>query len=837
MLSDNKIDQLGFRSFFAKPFFYYAVGILTFFFSYIVVNFIYNLVMSVIRFIGRGNFRIEKSSLSYFEGLFSFKAFFFAGGFILFIIAVALCGFLAFKAAHDYKFFFDPFSLLSKDAFRNRWTTRDEIKKQYKAVPLTKENYRGESGHIVSRIGSSLYIDTDPVNMMYQGSTRSGKGEGFIFPQIDVHSRAEIKPSLVIADPKEENFKSSKKTLQKRGYNVWLFNLIDTVKGMGYNPFHLSVKYYKEKRYSESKELARSFAFQIFHADEKTSQEPIWKNTATDLFTALIVANIDDLIRKDEEANFIYEQRFKRKQKLYDELSEDEKKNADIRWDALYAEHKDEFINKAYENAAYIPSSIEFKRSCMYEKAITPFSVINFFQELCNIALSEEEISDIDLQNQKIETALDAYFMQREQYDYAKSLYLSIKSAGDRTKGSVYTNMQSALTIFALDNIRRLTSKNEIDIEQLGYGDKPIALFLCVPFEEKSNYFLACTLIAQINIYLAKLARKSKGKLHRKVYFILDEFINFPVIENFSRYVSVGLGLGIYYTIFLQSIAQLSSKYKDDFDEILDNFGNQLYLLGAKESPKYFSELLGKRYGIKLEKTGALWSREKSVMEQIEESPLISEEKLKSLREGESVLNRVTKRKNLEGKAIFSYPIINEYNEVFNYAKDSFKDRLKRKFELYKMGQDEKLEAIIQKAKDIGSIDIEQKAYGTAALFRYEYLQDDFPNATELDFNDLCEWDLSHIDLDDYMRDINEVVVDILKLDDEIESMPNLKIKDHRFYNSLNYLLKSELGERYREIFRYSEDDSLINMLHKVRNSSDLSDNLKKIIENEILAA
>ena len=45
--------------------------------------------------------------------------------------------------------------------------------------------------------------------------TRSGKGEMFVFPIIDILSRAEEKASLVITDPKLELYKSSFQTLKK----------------------------------------------------------------------------------------------------------------------------------------------------------------------------------------------------------------------------------------------------------------------------------------------------------------------------------------------------------------------------------------------------------------------------------------------------------------------------------------------------------------------------------------------------------------------------------------------------------------------------------------------
>ena len=127
----------------------------------------------------------------------------------------------------------------------------------------------------------------------------------------------------------------------------------------------------------------------------------------------------------------------------------------------------------------------------------------------------------------KADTALDDYFNQRPPLDYAKALYASIKSAGDRTKGSVYINMQSALSIFLQDNIARLTAESDIDIREIGFNtEHPTAVFIGIPTEDRSNHFLALTFITQVFQYLWKLSKHGANKVDREVQFIFDEFAN-----------------------------------------------------------------------------------------------------------------------------------------------------------------------------------------------------------------------------------------------------------------------------------------------------------------------
>ena len=91
----------------------------------------------------------------------------------------------------------------------NRFTTEKELVKQYKSIPETETEdernnggYEGKGGVIISRIGENIFLDDSPTNNLIIGTTRSGKGEMFILPTIDIYSRAKEKASLVVNDPK-----------------------------------------------------------------------------------------------------------------------------------------------------------------------------------------------------------------------------------------------------------------------------------------------------------------------------------------------------------------------------------------------------------------------------------------------------------------------------------------------------------------------------------------------------------------------------------------------------------------------------------------------------------
>lgn len=73
-----------------------------------------------------------------------------------------------------------------------------------------------------------------------------------------------------------------------------------------------------------------------------------------------------------------------------------------------------------------------------------------------------------------------------------------IETSSDRTRGSIYTNMLSQLGVFIDENIAKMTAESTLNLKDLGFGDKPIAVFLGIPDYDKSNHFIASTFVRQL---------------------------------------------------------------------------------------------------------------------------------------------------------------------------------------------------------------------------------------------------------------------------------------------------------------------------------------------------
>lgn len=609
---------------------------------------------------------------------------------LIFLLALDACTAYKMKVAWSEEYF----NIGQKGD--ERWTTEEEIKQQFLEIPDKNESFPGYGGTIVSRMGNKLYIDTSPVNNMIIGITRSGKGEMYVFPSIDVYSRAEKKASLVINDMKLELYKSSKKTLEKRGYKVYLLNFDDPIHSMGFNPLTVIIELAVNGDYENAELLAQAFAFSIFNPDEPTNTDRFWNDASSSLLSALILAHLEDCLRMDEIENDKRYRTWKKKRDAYDTLNDDVKKKAIELYEKEKIKKEDIILNPAL---MYLPEDAVYEKKHDNVKKINMYSIINTFTELARV--HNPDNPDI--------TALDIYFSKRPQLDRAKLKYAAIEIAGDKPKSSVFGVMLSRLTTFTYESMAKMTAESSFDLEEIGFGEKPVAVFLGLPDYDTSKHFLATVFIRQVSLVLSKRANRDRsGKCKRLVKFIVDEAGNMPAIEGLETYITMNLGRNISYDFYIQSYSQFEKKYGEGWKTIKGNCGNQIYILTSDgDTAQTFSEDLGNETIVDLQRTGEKLSTHKHFMENTQEKPLLNRNQLMRLNEGECVVKRVMKRKDLNGNRVEPTPIFNSEES------------------------------------------------GKRFLYRYEYLTDTFPNPNEIDLYEINTADRSHINLRERVWDYN----------------------------------------------------------------------------------
>ncbi|MGP9043209.1 VirD4-like conjugal transfer protein, CD1115 family [Cytobacillus kochii] len=257
-------------------------------------------------------------------------------------------------------------------------------------------------------------------------------------------------------------------------------------------------------------------------------------------------------------------------------------------------------------------------------------------------------------------TKLDFFFGSLPPNNPAKLQYATIQFSQGVTRSGIFTGTMAELKNYTYDTIAKMTSHNTFNIEDLGYGEKPIALFIVYPDWDDSNYTIISTFLSQVAAVLSEKATLSrKGELPRRVRHLFEEVANIPPIEGLDRSLAVGLSRGLLYCLVIQNTAQLEDKYGEKMAEsIIGNCGNQIYIMSDDiKDAEEFSKKLGVKTIVTSDRSGGSLSTDKSYNEKEEERPLLMPDELRRLKKGEWVLLRTKKRETKEGERVHAYPI------------------------------------------------------------------------------------------------------------------------------------------------------------------------------------
>lgn len=216
-----------------------------------------------------------------------------------------------------------------------------------------------------------------------------------------------------------------------------------------------------------------------------------------------------------------------------------------------------------------------------------------------NFSMVMELLSAGEVQenNDSYQSPLDILFYQlsiREPNHIAVKYYNYYRSGSGKTLKSIQITLMSRLEKFNLKSLAALTITDELDLPSL--GEKKVALFAQIPDNDGSFNFVVSMLYTQIFQQLFSLAdRKYGGSLPVHVHFLMDEFSNVALPDDFEKILSVMRSREISASIILQNMAQLKALFDKQWESIVGNCDSFLYLGGnEKESHKYVSELLGK---------------------------------------------------------------------------------------------------------------------------------------------------------------------------------------------------------------------------------------------------
>lgn len=175
-----------------------------------------------------------------------------------------------------------------------------------------------------------------------------------------------------------------------------------------------------------------------------------------------------------------------------------------------------------------------------------------------------------------------------------------MRGAGDTIR-SIIISANSRLAKLENKQVLRLLSKDDLNLAELGTGvsndgHTKTALFCVIPDSDKSYNFIIGILYTQIFQELYYQADFNYGgRLPIHVTFMLDEFANVALPDDYCSLLSTMRSREISSVIIIQNLAQIKALFKDTWETIPGNCDTLVYLGGNEQSThEYVSKLLGK---------------------------------------------------------------------------------------------------------------------------------------------------------------------------------------------------------------------------------------------------
>jgi type IV secretion system protein VirD4 len=205
--------------------------------------------------------------------------------------------------------------------------------------------------------------------------------------------------------------------------------------------------------------------------------------------------------------------------------------------------------------------------------------------------------ADVREEDECYQSPLDELFERLEMRNpehIALKYYHDYRAGAGKTLKSIQITLAARLEKFNLESLAAMTVTDELDLASL--GEKKTALFVIIPDNDTSFNFLVSILYTQLFQRLFYSAdHRHGGSLPVHVHFLMDEFANVSLPEDFDKILSVMRSRGVSVSVILQNLAQLKALFEKQWESIVGNCDEFLYLGGNEQSThKYVSELLGK---------------------------------------------------------------------------------------------------------------------------------------------------------------------------------------------------------------------------------------------------
>ncbi len=211
-------------------------------------------------------------------------------------------------------------------------------------------------------------------------------------------------------------------------------------------------------------------------------------------------------------------------------------------------------------------------------------------------------------------------------------------NSAEQAMASVLSTVLSRLNAFLDSEMEQiLCFETAIDAEK--FCNEKSALFIVLPEEDLTKYFMVSLMIQQLYREILAVADENGGKLKNRVMFYCDELGTLPAIESLELIFSASRSRRLAMVPIIQSFGQLEKNYgKEGSEIIVDNCQDTIF--GGFAPNSQTAEVLSKALGSRTVMSGSV-SRGKndpSQSLQMMERPLMAPDELKSIPKGNFVV-------------------------------------------------------------------------------------------------------------------------------------------------------------------------------------------------------
>ena len=199
--------------------------------------------------------------------------------------------------------------------------------------------------------------------------------------------------------------------------------------------------------------------------------------------------------------------------------------------------------------------------------------------------------------NDEFQSPLDELFDRLEMRNpehIALKYYRNYRSGSAKNLKSIQITLVSRLEKFNLESLAGMTQTDEMELWSL--GERKTAIFAVIPDNDSSFNFIVGLLYTQLFqqlYYQADVVHGGRLPVH--VHFVMDEFANVALPDEFDKLLATMRSREISVSIIIQNLAQLKALFEKQWESIVGNCDEFIYLGGNEQAThEYVSKLLGK---------------------------------------------------------------------------------------------------------------------------------------------------------------------------------------------------------------------------------------------------